>query len=107
MQLRWQRATPLHIALAHEQHICLIAMVEGPLTDITVMMASAPNVPANTRPLFFFSASNTAMKKVLSPSSENKMSRNPDTNPSLNASLPIDPEVSKHVVQQLCLSCML
>ena len=45
------------------------------------MTARAPKVPANTTPLFCFKAKSTAMKKVLSPSSEKRISRNPETRP--------------------------
>ncbi len=61
------------------------------LTDMTVITARAPKVPANTKPLFFFKASNTAMKNVLSPNSENSIRRNPEISPSRNASLPNEP----------------
>lgn len=43
-------------------------------TEMTVMTASAPKVPANTRERGCCRASSTAMKKVLSPISEKKMS---------------------------------
>ena len=63
-------------------------------TEIMVMTARAPKDPANTKPLFSFNASNTAMKKVLSPSSENRMSRNPETMPSRKGLSPTSPALS-------------
>ena len=56
-----------------------------------VMMASAPKVPAKTMPRGSFSASSTAMKNVLSPSSEKRMSRKPDSAPSLKGLSPSTP----------------
>lgn len=52
-------------------------------TEMTVMTASAPKVPPNTRPLGCCSASSSAMKKVLSPISEKKMSSRAWMKPSL------------------------
>lgn len=52
-------------------------------TDMRVMTARAPKVPRKTRVLDSFSASSTAMKKVLSPSSEKRINRKPDSTPSL------------------------
>ena len=60
---------------------------------MTVMTASAPKVPANTTPLLSFRASSTAMKKVLSPSSEKRMSRNPETIPSRSGESPTRPAI--------------
>jgi len=53
-------------------------------TEMTVITASAPNVPANTLPLLCCVASSTAMKNVLSPISLKKMRRNADRKPSVS-----------------------
>ena len=66
---------------------------------MTVMTPSAPKVPANTTLRDSFSASSTAMKNVLSPSSENRISRNPDSAPSLNGLSPSTPG-ARHVRYQ-------
>ena len=58
---------------------------------MTVMTPNAPKVPANTTLRDSFSASSTAMKNVLSPSSENRISRNPDSAPSLKGLSPSTP----------------
>ena len=63
-------------------------------TEIMVMTVRAPKDPAKTKPLFSFSASKTAIKKVLSPSSEKSMSRNPETMPSRKGLSPISPALS-------------
>ncbi len=59
---------------------------------MTVMTASAPNVPVNTAGLDCLSASSSAMKNVLSPISEKKIRRKPDTNPSLKGESPTIPD---------------
>lgn len=64
-------------------------------TEMTVMTPKAPKVPRKTSPCDCFSASSRAMKNVLSPSSENKMRRNPDTTPSLKAGSP--PMAAQHM----------
>ena len=53
-------------------------------TEMTVITANAPNVPAKTLPLLCCVASSTAMKNVLSPISLKKMSRNADRKPSVS-----------------------
>ena len=58
------------------------------LTEMTVMMPRAPKVPINTKGFDCFSESRSAMKKVLSPSSEKKINRNPDTMPCWNSPSP-------------------
>lgn len=70
-------------------------------TEMTVMMASAPKVPAKTMPRASFSASSTAMKNVLSPSSEKRIRRNPDTAPSLKGLSPSSPGTPPRVAQAL------
>jgi hypothetical protein len=52
-------------------------------TEMRVITARAPKVPRKTRDLDSFNASKTAMKKVLSPNSENRIKRKPDNTPSL------------------------
>lgn len=74
------------------------------LTEIIDITASAPNVPAKTRALFSFSANRRARKKVLSPSSEKRIRRKPDTIPSLKGESPISPAnpskiAGKHLTQ--------
>ena len=53
-------------------------------TEMTVMTARAPNDAPKTIPRdsLYWSARSAAMKKVLSPSSDRKMSRKPSTTPS-------------------------
>mmetsp|Transcript_13885 Transcript_13885/g.23477 ORF Transcript_13885/g.23477 Transcript_13885/m.23477 type:complete len:228 (+) Transcript_13885:735-1418(+) len=51
-------------------------------TEMKDMMARAPKVPTKTALCGCFSASNTAMKNVLSPISEKKINRNADAKPS-------------------------
>ena len=60
---------------------------------MTVMTARAPKDPAKTslRRNGYLSANSTAMKKVLSPSSEKKMRRKPETRPSLRGESPSSP----------------
>lgn len=70
-------------------------------TEMTVITASAPKVPANTIPLGCLSASSSAMKKVLSPISLNKMSRKPETNPSRRGESPTMPAAGGKVVGQV------
>ena len=55
---------------------------------MTVMMPRAPKVPMKTRGFDCLSESRSAMKKVLSPSSEKKINRNPDTMPCWNSPSP-------------------
>ena len=66
------------------------------LTEMTDMTARAPKVPPKTSTLFSLSARSRAKKNVLSPSSENKIRRNPDTIPSLNGESPMSP--AKHTL---------
>ena len=58
---------------------------------MTDMTARAPKVPAKIRALFSLRARSNARKKVLSPSSENRMRRKPDTIHSLSGESPIKP----------------
>jgi hypothetical protein len=55
---------------------------------MTVMAAKAEKVPMKTRARDRFVANRRAMKKVLSPSSEKKMRRKPETTPSVKGVSP-------------------
>mmetsp|Transcript_15310 Transcript_15310/g.42818 ORF Transcript_15310/g.42818 Transcript_15310/m.42818 type:complete len:222 (+) Transcript_15310:725-1390(+) len=55
------------------------------------MTARAPNVPTNTSVLLCCNASSIARKNVLSPISENKMRRKPETKPSVKGLSPTTP----------------
>lgn len=60
-------------------------------TEMTVITASAPNVPVKTRDLGCLRARRRAMKKVLSPISLKKINRKPERRPSRKGSSPTRP----------------
>jgi len=60
-------------------------------TEMTVITASAPNVPVKTRDLGCLRARRRAMKNVLSPISLKKINRKPERRPSRKGSSPTRP----------------